>query len=48
MSTHQTEILLSCNQAAQEPGFDWTSEVHVDMTSIRDDFWAFFGQTEEE
>jgi hypothetical protein len=26
---------------------DWTSEP-LDMTSIRDDFRAFFGQTEEE
>ncbi|KAL3484431.1 hypothetical protein BJX62DRAFT_243949 [Aspergillus germanicus] len=48
MSTNQNQILLSCNKAAQEPGFDWTSEVHVDMTSIHDDFWAFFGQIEEE
>ncbi|KAL3452754.1 hypothetical protein BJX65DRAFT_302662 [Aspergillus insuetus] len=47
MSTDQTPI-LSCVQATQDPNLDWTAEAAVDMTSIRDDFCAFFGRTEEE
>ncbi|CEL04865.1 hypothetical protein ASPCAL05989 [Aspergillus calidoustus] len=52
MSTHQSSSNNNNNQytqtqAPQDPTMEWTSEP-LDMTSIRDDFWAFFGQTEDE
>ncbi|CEL04877.1 hypothetical protein ASPCAL06001 [Aspergillus calidoustus] len=47
MSTHENQ-LLGCDHPMQEPSLECTLEAPVDMTSVRDDFWAFFGQTEEE
>ncbi|KAL2856152.1 hypothetical protein BJX68DRAFT_263648 [Aspergillus pseudodeflectus] len=52
MPTHQSSSNNNSNrytqtQASQGPSMGWTSEP-LDMTSIRDDFWAFFGQTEDE
>ncbi|KAJ0426867.1 hypothetical protein BJY00DRAFT_306860 [Aspergillus carlsbadensis] len=47
MSTQQTNTLTR-GQEIEEPTIDWTEECTIDMTSVRDDFRAFFGQTEEE